>query len=60
MKSLADLIQGLEVDLCNMLNLVERDLGKETADRALEGKPGKTGNPLKYLVYLQLHHVVGL
>ena len=57
MESLADLVQEPEIDLCHMLSLVNRDPGKETADSALGGKPGKAGQLLKHLVYLQFHHV---
>ena len=65
-KSPADFIQLPEIDLCHlsachaqagMLSLVNRDPGKETADRTLGWKPGKTRQPLKHLVCLEFHHV---
>ncbi len=56
-KSPADFIQLPEIDLCHMLSLVNRDPGKETADRTLGWKPGKTRQPLKHLVCLEFHYV---
>jgi hypothetical protein len=40
-----------------MLGLVDRDLGKKTADRALRRKPCYTDKPLEDLIELQLPHV---
>ena len=57
MKSLADFVQEPEIDLCYMLSLVDRDPGKETADSTLGGKPGKTSQSLKHLIYFKFHHV---